>query len=109
MTYLSSKMTGLKDLGVSNFQREAAKLRARGEEVLVPSTEGETSWVDFIVRDLKDLEGCDKIHLFGRWYTSPGALVELLGSIRMDKEIEIAQWYFRPLQWVFNRLRYKNA
>jgi len=56
------------------------------------------TWAEFMAQDIKDIETkCTGIYMFGRWFLSHGALVELLSAHRLNKTITIEQVWLR---WV---------
>ena len=105
--YISSKMTNMPDLARDAFRAKATELRADGSAVWNPHEHQPkrcSTWADFIRDDIGVLERrCDGIYMFGRWYRSQGALVELLSAHRIGLSIVIEQWWLLPLQWILNR------
>jgi hypothetical protein len=105
-TYISSKMSGMPEYNFPAFKIKAKALRSRGYKIWNPADHNPKrckTWTDFIRDDLSTLnKKCKGIYMFGSWYLSHGALVELIGSHRMGLDIEIEQWWLRPMQWILN-------
>ncbi len=105
-TYISSKMSGIPKFNFPAFDAKAAELRAKGYKIWNPAEHNPKrchTWADFIRDDIQQLnKRCCSIYMFGRWYRSHGALVELLSAHRLGLRIEIEQWWLRPLQWLLN-------
>ena len=106
-TYISSQMSGLPDDNYPAFFAKAEELRAKRHEVMNPAAEGKRpgwQWIDYILHDMEQIHLiADRLHLFGTWWKSPGAKIELQTAIREGLEIEIEQWWMRPLQWWYNK------
>lgn len=100
--YLSSKMTGLDESEWrDSFLLKGDEIsRLNGWNIINPANftpEVENpQWKDFILEDIQVL--CDKadgIYMFGEWWSSCGAWVELLSAIRTGKEIAVDSWWQR--------------
>jgi len=99
--YISSKMSGIK-----NFNRDAFDYTQANLESLHPNwkvwnpaqheLKGLRTWAECLADDIISLqENCDGIYMFGQWYRSQGAIVELLSMHRLKKMIFIEQWWLR--------------
>jgi len=104
-TYLSSKMAGLPDYGAAGFKAEAEWVLAHGGHPFTPKARPGTPWMTCVRDDLFCLTQCEAIRMFGPWYRSHGALIELISAHRMGIRIGIDQWFFRPLQWFLNKTK----
>ena len=109
MIYLSSKMSGLPDFGDAAFKEEARRLKGEGKKPFIPQVRPGIAWVTCIRDDLFSLMQCSTIHMFGPWYRSHGALIELIAAHRMGLKVEIAQPIFKPLEWILNFRRKQYA
>lgn len=77
--YLAGPMTGYPDLNFPAFHREAARLRAKGLEVVNPAEinlDPSAGWVDCMRADIRELVTCDGIVLMPGWEKSRGATLE---------------------------------
>lgn len=103
--YLSSKMTGLGDYGVSNFDREEKYLKSLGfKNIVNPSCIGKKygynrSYAFYLKEAIKMLLTCDTIYLFGNWENSKGAQLER--SIAKALNMEIVEASVKPHQGEF--------
>lgn len=92
--YLSGAMTGKPDLNFPLFDREAARLRSMGYEVVNPAElnpDPNTPWHQCMRTDLKALLDCDAIALIGDdWMDSQGAHLELHIAHRVGIRVLIA-------------------
>lgn len=77
--YLAGPMTGYPELNFPLFHAEAARLRAKGHEVVNPAEvklPAGAGWSDYMRADLPLLCTCEAIALLPRWWESNGAFVE---------------------------------
>ena len=107
--YLSGKMSGIPEYNFPAFRRKAEELRRLGHKVWNPAEHNPKrchTWADFIRDDISVLnKRCNSIYMFGKWYRSHGALVELLSAHRLGLRIEIEQWWLCWLAWLLNTTR----
>ena len=91
--YISSKMSGLPDYGVNNFDSEEAHLRSIGyTNISNPSCIGKKygynrSYSFYLKEAIKMLLECDTIYLFGNWEDSNGAQLERSIAKALNMEI----------------------
>jgi len=94
--YIASEMTGLKrEVWFENFSSMELALKMAGFKVLNPAKfdpmVDNPEWKHYIMDDIDVLvDNADTICLFGKWYTSPGAIIEWMTAIRNDIDV----WYF---------------
>jgi len=100
--YLSSKMTGLDEKDwVGSFLLKEDELSRRKDWNIINPTNfkpdvEDPQWQHYIVEDIHILcDNADGIYLFGKWWSSCGAIVELLSAIRADKEIIVENWWLK--------------
>ena len=77
--YLSGPMSGYPDFNIPAFNDAAAKLRAKGLQVISPpEIDGSTdkTWDQYLRQDLKALLDCHHIVLMPGWQESRGAKLE---------------------------------
>jgi hypothetical protein len=77
--YLAGPMTGLPALNHPAFHDAAARMRARGIDVVNPAEiikDGGMAWTDCMRRDIPQLLTCEAIALLPGWDTSRGAQLE---------------------------------
>jgi len=105
--YLSSKITGLPEdewreeftyreeelIEKRNYlqQKDPSLLDIRiiNPAKFEPEVEN-PQWQDYITEDIQILcDNADGIYLFGKWWSSCGAIMELLSAIRTNKEIVV--------------------
>jgi hypothetical protein len=91
--YISGPMTGMPDFNFPAFNREAARLRSIGYDVVNPvelNPDSTTAWHDCMRRDLAALLECDVLALLDGWQRSAGAHLEMHVAHRVGIEIAIA-------------------
>jgi len=100
--YLSSKITGLKEKDwVGSFLLKEDELsRLEGWDIINPANfkpdVEDPQWQHYITEDIQILcDNADGIYMFGEWWSSCGAWVELLSAIRTDKEIIVENRWLR--------------
>lgn len=77
--YLAGPMTGLPELNFPAFHAAAAKLRAKGYEVVNPAEvnpDPNMRWVDAMRADIPELCKCEAIAMLPGWQKSRGARLE---------------------------------
>jgi len=79
--YVSGPMTGIPEHNFPAFNAAAAALRAAGFEVVNPADNGadptgQTTWADYLRKDLVDMLGCKGLALLDGWHRSKGARLE---------------------------------
>lgn len=77
--YIAGPMTGIPLLNFPAFHAEAAKLRAKGFEVVNPAEvnpDHAIPWAQCMRRDIAELVTCDAIRLLQGWESSKGATLE---------------------------------
>lgn len=77
--YVAGPMTGIPGLNFPAFHSKAASLRAVGHEVINPAEvnpDPNAKWVDCMREDIRELVGCDAIHMLPGWEKSKGASLE---------------------------------
>lgn len=95
-SYISGPMTGYPDNNFPAFNEYAALLREQGHEVVNPAEinvglvepeHGTPEWQAFyqacLRADIKELCGCNEIHLLPGWENSNGAHLELYIAHRL--------------------------
>lgn len=100
--YISSKMSGLPNYNFDGFQAKKRELICKGFKVWNPAEhepdKTDAMWSEYLAQDIIDIENnCDSIYMWGKWYRSQGACVEMLASHRLGCKVEIEQWW---LKWV---------
>lgn len=83
--YLSGPMSGYVGHNYPVFNKAAAHLRKLGLNVVSPAELGYHegwSWLDYIVRDLESIKGCQGVVVLPRFYESAGALIEVMACRR---------------------------
>lgn len=88
--YLSGPMTGLPDLNFPAFHAAAARLRARGLEVVNPAEinpESGMSWEACMRADIKALCDCEALAMLPGWERSKGAHLEVHIAHRLGMQI----------------------
>lgn len=91
--YISSKMSGLTDYGISNFDSEEAYLRSKGytnisnPSCIVKKYGYSKSYSFYLKEAIKMLLECDTIYLFGNWEDSHGAQLERSIAKALNMEI----------------------
>lgn len=103
--YISSKMSGLPNYNFEGFRRKELELKysSGGKlDVYNPAMhepdKTSSMWSEYLAMDLVDIETkCDGIYMFGKWYKSQGACIELLAAHRLGLEIIIENKW---LQWI---------
>ena len=62
-------------------------------------------WSEYLAQDIIDIEeNCDSILMFGQWYRSAGAYIELITAHRLGLEIIIEQKWLRWIPSILNLL-----
>ena len=94
--YISGKIGSLPDKNIPKFQ-EAENFIESFEEYMAINPhkihKGDTSnfsWSDFMKDDLQELITCDGIAMLDDWKTSPGARLELLVALKLEKKVYCA-------------------
>ena len=95
-TYISSKMSGLPNYNFGGFKRKQIELNEKGYNVWNPAeheiTGDNVMWSEIMAQDIVDIEtNCDTVYMFGKWYRSQGACVEMLSAHRLGLRIEFEQ------------------
>ncbi len=108
-TYISSRMSDIKDNNFPAFRRKEYELKYKGLEVWNPANhepdKTDVMWSEYLAQDIIDIEAeCNSIYMFGEWYRSQGALIELLTAHRLGLTIIIEQWYLKWIPSVLNKL-----
>lgn len=88
--YLSGPMTGLPNLNFPAFHAAAAKLRARGLEVVNPAEinpDTGMSWEECMRADIKALCDCQALAMLPGWERSKGAHLEVHIAHRLGLRI----------------------
>lgn len=88
--YLSGPMTGLPNLNFPAFHAAAAKLRARGLEVVNPAEinpDTGMSWEECMRADIKALCDCQALAMLPGWERSNGAHLEVHIAHRLGLQI----------------------
>lgn len=88
--YISGPITNCQDYK-QNFTYHAAKLRAKGHQVLDPTVwdreKLHLKYNEYMALDLAMLSVCDAIYMLPGWTDSHGAKVELDKAVEMGKRI----------------------
>ena len=88
--YLSGPMSGLPEFNFPAFHAAAARLRARGLQVVNPAEinpGGTLSWEECMRADIKALCDCTALALLPGWMNSRGAHLELHLAHRLGLRI----------------------
>jgi len=109
MRYISSKMSGLPDYNFAGFRRKQEELIFKGHHVFNPADhepdKNDAMWSEFLAQDIINLEiYCNSIHMWGKWYRSQGACVEMLSAHRLGYKIHIEQWWLKWVPSVMNKI-----
>ncbi len=94
--YLSSKMTGLPDLGYPLFNAAEKALRQLGCEVSNPAQYPplpSDTWNSCLKRDLVDMLQCDGVAVFGDYLSSPGSQLEVRTALAVGMPVRtLTDW-----------------
>lgn len=88
--YISGPMTGLPNFNAPAFNKEAARLKAMGFDVVNPvdiNPDTTATWHECMRRDIAALVTCDTIALLPGWEHSNGANLELHIASRVGMHI----------------------
>jgi len=90
--YLSGKISNNLDYH-SEFNAAKSTLSAQKYEVVDPreicaDISADSSWEDYMIRNLKALSLCDAIYMLRSWHSSPGAKIEHAWAERTGKIIK---------------------
>ncbi len=105
--YISSKMSGLPNYNFEGFNRVEETLKKGGLDVWNPAkhepNKKDAMWSEYLADDIIDIEtNCDSILMFGQWYRSVGAVIELLTAHRLGLKIYIEQWWLKFVPKLLN-------
>lgn len=92
--YIAGPMTGLPELNYPAFNREAARLRSLGFEVLNPAENPEPpcgTWQGYMRMAVAQLVQCEAVALLYGWQNSPGACVEYWLAWTLGLDIVMAE------------------
>jgi len=103
--YISSMMSKLPNYNFDGFKRKKLELLCKYKgtlDVWSPSehepNKTDAMWSEYLAQDIIDIEeNCTGIYMFGQWYRSQGACVEMLAAHRLGLDIIIENKYLR---WV---------
>lgn len=97
--YIAGPMTGYPELNHPAFHAAAAKLRAKGFEVVNPAeinpVDTSLDWAGCMRNDIRELVSCDAIATLDKWWESRGAKLEV--CLASDLGIKIL-----PLEYILN-------
>lgn len=99
--YLGGPMTGLPEDNYPAFNAEAARLRALGYQVTNPAElphPPNSTWPQFMRRDLKAMLDCDTLALLPDYMTSRGAAREIAVAVDVDMTLIMAHEITQPCQ-----------
>lgn len=92
--YLSGRMSGLPDFNYPAFNREAARLRSLGFEVLNPAENPEPpcgTWQGYMRMAVAQLVQCEAVALLPGWQNSRGACIEYWLAWTLGMDIVMAE------------------
>ena len=95
--YLSGPMSGLPDSNVPLFNAEAARLRARGYEVVNPAENGlppDSAWVMHMRVDIAAMMTCDELVYLPGVVESRGACLEITLAMRLGMPVMSLERFF---------------
>lgn len=111
--YIAGPMTGYHEHNFPAFREAAETLRAHGWDVISPAEMDEEdgyeppkdggeisqeTYIEFLLRDLNAIAGCDGIVLLPGWYSSAGAKVEYAWANALKLEVLSYKVVKRQLQ-----------
>lgn len=108
--YISSKMSGLPNYNFDGFKKKKLELLYKEKlygyerpfEIWNPAehepNKTNAMWSEYLAQDIIDIEeNCTDIYMFGKWYKSQGAIIEMLTAHRLGLDVIIENKWLR---WV---------
>ena len=91
-------MTGYPELNHPAFHAAAAKLRARGFEVVNPAEinpiDTTLDWAGCMRNDIRELVGCDAIATLNKWWESRGAKLEVCLATDLGIKVHAVEYLY---------------
>lgn len=87
--YLAGPMTGIADFNFPLFNETAARLRAKGHEVINPAEieNKADDWVSCMKQDIRALLDCEAVATLHGWSDSRGAKVEVTLAVGLGMKM----------------------